>query len=159
MCISRWSQTPECASHRGVQLRGVHHTMEVIKISQKGCGVHHTAESNCTPQSQTVHCRVKIKIFVSLWLLLKWQSGEILLEVNTSIRKEKIWRTIFWFAKPKILTPRCHAHLGVNFFLLCDRISQRNWIRIQNTLACLSGAQIGSNHEKNGGRKSRDTLP
>ena len=26
-------------------------------------------------------------------------------------------------------------------------------------LACLSGAQIGSNHEKNGGRKSHDTLP
>ena len=30
---------------------------------------------------------------------------------------------------------------------------------IENTLACLSGAQIGLNHEKNWGRKSRDTLP
>ena len=29
----------------------------------------------------------------------------------------------------------------------------------ENILACLSGAQIGLNHEKNGGRKSRDTLP
>ena len=29
----------------------------------------------------------------------------------------------------------------------------------ENTLACLSGAQMGSNHEKKGGRKSRDTLP
>ena len=29
----------------------------------------------------------------------------------------------------------------------------------ENTLSCLSGAQMGSNHEKNGGRKSRDTLP
>ena len=29
----------------------------------------------------------------------------------------------------------------------------------ENTLACLSGAQTGSNHEKNRGRKSRDTLP
>ena len=29
----------------------------------------------------------------------------------------------------------------------------------ENTLACLSGAQIGSNHEKNEGQKSRDTLP
>ena len=28
----------------------------------------------------------------------------------------------------------------------------------ENTLACLSMAQIGSNHEKTGGRKSRDTL-
>ena len=25
--------------------------------------------------------------------------------------------------------------------------------------ACLSGAQMGSNHERTGGRKSRDTLP
>ena len=28
-----------------------------------------------------------------------------------------------------------------------------------NTLACLSGAQMGLNLEKNGRRKSRDTLP
>ena len=31
--------------------------------------------------------------------------------------------------------------------------------KFENALACLSGAQIGSNHEKNGGWKSRDTLP
>ena len=36
------------------------------------------------------HRGVKIEIFVSLWLLLKGQSGEILLEVNTSIMIEKI---------------------------------------------------------------------
>ena len=30
--------------------------------------------------------------------------------------------------------------------------------KFDNTLACLSGSQIGSNREKNGGRKSRDTL-
>ena len=29
----------------------------------------------------------------------------------------------------------------------------------ENTLARLSGAQMGSNHEKTEGRKSRDTLP
>ena len=28
-----------------------------------------------------------------------------------------------------------------------------------NILVCLSGAQMGSNHAKNGGRKSHDTLP
>ena len=35
------------------------------------------------------------------------------------------------FAKPKILTPRCHAHQGVEFFEFCDRISwgNRNLIR------------------------------
>ena len=31
--------------------------------------------------------------------------------------------------------------------------------KFENTLAYLSGAQMGSNHEKNDGRKSRDTLP
>ena len=31
--------------------------------------------------------------------------------------------------------------------------------KFENTLVCLSGAQLGSNHEKTGGRKSRDTLP
>ena len=29
----------------------------------------------------------------------------------------------------------------------------------ENNLACLSGVQMGSNHEKTGGRKSCDTLP
>ena len=29
----------------------------------------------------------------------------------------------------------------------------------ENTLACLSRAQMGLNHEKNGGRNSLDTLP
>ena len=29
----------------------------------------------------------------------------------------------------------------------------------ENILVCLSGAQTGSNHAKNGGRKSCDTLP
>ena len=29
----------------------------------------------------------------------------------------------------------------------------------ENTSACLSEAQMGLNHEKNGGRKSRDLLP
>ena len=28
----------------------------------------------------------------------------------------------------------------------------------ENTVACLSGVQMGSNHKKTGGRKSRDTI-
>ena len=39
------------------------------------------------------------------------------------------------------------------------RIFRRNRNRIQKILACLLGAQMGSNHEKTGGQKSRDTLP
>ena len=39
----------------------------------------------------------KIEFFTCLWLLLKRQSGEILLGVNTSIIKEKNWSIKFWF--------------------------------------------------------------
>ena len=43
---------------------------------------------------------------------------------------------------------------------LFDQISRRNQNRIENTLACLSGAQMGSNHiKKTGDRKFCDTLP
>ena len=62
--------------HCGVKLRGWKHTAE-------------SSSAVCiTLRSQFEHCRVKIKIFMSLWLLLKKQSGEILLEVNTSILKD-----------------------------------------------------------------------
>ena len=70
--------TPRCDAHRGVKL----------------CGVHPSAESSSavciTPQSQTAHRGVKIKIFRSPWLLLKGQSRGFLFGVNNSIIKEKI---------------------------------------------------------------------
>ena len=98
-------------------------------------GVHPTAELSSavciTLRSQNAHCGVKIEIFVSLWLVLKGQWGEILLGVNISIIKEKILRKKILFAKTKILTPRCAAHRGVDFFELCDRISRRNRNRIR----------------------------
>ena len=41
-----------------------------------------------------------------------------------------------------------------------NNISKRSKKRqFENTLVCLSGAQMGLNREKNWGRKSRDTLP
>ena len=48
----------------------------------------------------------------------------------------------------KILTPRCDAHRGVEFFELCDEY-----------LGKIETERIDSNQEKTGGRKSRDTLP
>ena len=98
-------KTPRGATHRGVCLRGLQHTAE---SSSAGCNIprsqapqfathrgvklrslQHTAESSSavcnTPRSQNAHRGVKIEIFGSLWLLLKGQSGEILLGVNYSI--------------------------------------------------------------------------
>ena len=66
------------------------------------------------PRSQTAQCEVKIEIFVSLWLLLKGQSGEILLGVNTSTMKDKIL-SHFFIRKPKSWTPQCHVNSGVEF--------------------------------------------
>ena len=107
------------------------------------CGVHHSAESwkkylknrnsavCIKPWSQTAHCGVRIDIFESLSLLLKRQSGKILLWVNKSIMKEKIWRTIFWFAKPKILTLWCHAHQSRIFRTLRSTISDKSKLNLK----------------------------
>ena len=87
VCIIPQSRAPRCASHREVNGH---------KFLKKLWGVHHTAESSFTvciiPWSQAPRCAshrgVRIKNFDVLWLLLKGQSGEILLGVN--IMKFKI---------------------------------------------------------------------
>ena len=74
-------------------------------------GVHPTAESKCTPRSQSAHRGVKVhtaesnctmrnqnRNLGSLWLLLMGQSGKFLLGVNNSIMQEKIWRKNFGLA-------------------------------------------------------------
>ena len=54
-----------------------------------------------------------------------------------------------------VCTPRCAAHPGDNFVI--EYLGEIE-TELENTLACISVAQMGLNHEKNGGRKSRDTL-
>ena len=78
VCIPPPTKALQCASYRGVKLHG---GLPTAESSSAVC---------ITPQSQTIHSGVKIEIFVSLWLLLKGQSGKILLRVNTSIMNEKI---------------------------------------------------------------------
>ena len=150
------SATRQCANgytciHTAIKSADAMSTLHAVE--------HQTAESNSavciTPRSQTAHRGVKIEISVSLWLLLNGQSGEILLGVNTSIIKQKIWRKKIWYAKPKILTPQCHAHRGVGFIELYDGISRRNRNRVRKYFSMfIRGPDtVGSNHEK------KDTLP
>ena len=74
-CDAAASQSPRCASLKGVNLNSVHGTAVWIAL-----------------RSQTAHQGDKIKIFACLWLILKEQSGEIPLGVkNTSFMREKIW--------------------------------------------------------------------
>ena len=70
------------------------------------------------------------------------------------------------WCKLRSLTPRWDAHRGV---WLSGRYTPRSFFLIEYlgetekefkiALACLSRVCIGSNHEKNRGRKSRDTIP
>ena len=83
------------------------------------------------------HRGIKFEIFTCLWLLLKRQSGEILLEVNTSIMKEKIWRKRF------DLLRKCMYLRGV-----LHNAETTLWSRNRNRIM-----------KQTGGRKSRDTLP
>ena len=64
--------------------------------------------------------------------------------------KENIWRKKFWFAKPKILTQWCTVmHTAEsNFLNFVIEYLGKIEIELENTLACLSGAQVGSNHGK-----------
>ena len=145
-------KTPWCASHPVVKLQGVHNTAE-------------SSSTVCIPpQSQAPQSTVCIILgSQALWCeshrvvklhTKEGQSGEILIGVNTSIMKDKIWITNFLLAKPKILTPWCHAHCGVKFFELCDQISRRNRNQIRKYFSLFIRAQMGSNHEKNEGQKS-----
>ena len=52
------------------------------------------------------------------------------------------------------LSPPYDAHRGNNF--LIENLGEIE-TEFENTLGCLLGAQMGSNHEINWGRKSRDT--
>ena len=54
---------------------------------------------------------------------------------------------------PWSLTPRWNAH----FFIFYEYLGEIEK-EFENDLAFSAGAQMGSNHEKNIGRKSRDTL-
>ena len=128
--------------------------------------MHHTMESSdpntavrITPQSQTAHLGVWIENFTSLWLLLKGPSGEILLGVNTSIMKEKIWSIKSGFTQPKFFTPQCHAHRGVEFFKLCNWISRRNRNRIRKYFTLFIRGPDGFESWKKWQSKISWTLP
>ena len=124
-------------------LRGVQHTKEIIsavcyiprKSSQRcatyrGRGdylrdVQHTAEVNCTPRNQNRNLHLSMVAFKETIRRNHFRSEHIYHE-----RKD---------LKKNILI--CTQRRQV-----CVRISRRN--RIRTSLACLTGAQMGLNHEK-----------
>ena len=57
---------------------------------------------------------------------------------------------------PRRSSPRWDAHPGDHFFI--EYLGEIE-TEFKNNLGCLSEAQMGSNHDKNRGQKSCDTLP
>ena len=138
VCIPPWSQAPRCASYHSQALRS------------QGSAVH------ITLRSQNAHSGVKIKILVSHWLLLKGQSGQILLRVNTSIIEEKIWRKIVWFAKLNTFDSPVWCTLrSQNFWTLWWNIS----LKLKPNSKIYQGPRWVWIMKKYGGQKSWDTLP
>ena len=141
--IKIYQKAPRCASHLKVKL----------------CSVLSTAESSSVvciaPQSQALWCAshrgVKIEIFVSLWLLLKGQSGEILLGVNTSTVswKKRFEENFFDLLSLKFwLWGVMHtAESKFSNFVICDLVKLKpnskilypvyqgpRWVRIMNKM-------------------------
>ena len=96
---------------------------QVTQPSQKLGGVFHTTRSNCTTRSQNWNLCNSLVAFKGTIRRNSFRGKYI-------YHKKKIWRNFFSFAKLKILTPLCHAHRGVEFFELCDWITQQNGKRI-----------------------------
>ena len=86
--------------------------------------VHHTAKSNCTPQSQNQNLWESLVAFKVTIKRIPFR-GKLFYYVRKDLK------ILCWIAKTIILTPRCDAHSGVEFFVLCDRISWGNWNRIR----------------------------
>ena len=103
VCIPPWSQASRCASHGRVKL----------------CGVHHTGESNCTLRSQNRNLCESLDAFKGTNRRHPFRDEHI-------YHERKDLKKFFLFAKPKILSPWCHAHYEIEFFELCDQISRRN---------------------------------
>ena len=166
-----------CASHRGVKLRCVHHTTELdslwvcIPPQSLQCASYHTAESSSAvcilPRSQAPLCASHhgVKLHkaestsksLSLWLLLKGQSEEILLGMNISIMKEKIRRNLFDFLSLNF-DPWCHVRWSRIFRTLWSNFSAKSKPNLKILQPVYQGPRWVQIINK-GGRKSRDTLP
>ena len=140
-------------------LRGVLHSAEIIsavyKIPRRSSlyadlsGVQHTAEINCTPRKQNQILHLSMVIFKETIRKNPFRGEHIHHE-----RKSLRYKMLIYFKK-KCLSQRCAAHCG-DYFVI-EYLSEIG-TEFENTLSCLSGAQIGLNHEKNRGQKSRDTF-
>ena len=75
--------------------------------------------------------------------------------MNTSFMKEKILSIKSGFTRPKLWGVMQTPETNFSTFLIKYLGEIEN--KFENTLSCLSGAQMDSNYEKNS--KSHDTLP
>ena len=109
-----------------IKLLGGHHAVCITPQSHEKKYLKNRNSAVCIkPWSQTAHCGVRIDIFESLSLLLKRQSGKILLWVKNLSWKKKFEEQFFDLLSLKFWL--CGVmHTRVEFFELCDRLSQIN---------------------------------
>ena len=130
VCITPGSQVPKCASSCWV---GLH-------------GVHHTAESNFTLQSQNRNLWESLVAFKGTTRRNPFR-GENIYHERRDLGKKIFDLLSLRFGlrvscTPCVMHTVCHAHLGIEFFKLCDQISQRNRNQIQKYLSVFIRAQM-----------------
>ena len=125
------------------KLRSVHPTGESGNknfCAVKLCGMHHTAESNCTPRIQNRNLCESLVAFKGTIRRnpvrghLSWKKK--FEEKNFDLLSLKFW-----------LSGVMHT-AGSNFLNFVIEYLGKIEIELENTSACLSGAQVGSNHGK-----------
>ena len=144
------SLTPQCDAHQGAWLRGRKHTAELDSVV------------GCTPRSLTMWLDVHRGVFGELFIT--WLRGMMHTAESDSVvgcTQQSFWRTFHH------LTLQCDAHRGVwlrgmmhiaesdsavgctpQSFLKIEYLGEIK-TEFEKSLACLSGAKMGSNYEKN----------
>ena len=125
-----------------------------IRIFQKLCGVHHTAESSSAVcialRSQTAHWGVKIEIFKGTIRRNPFR-GEHICHERKDLKKKNFYLLSlkFWLSSVMHTAESNFSNFVIEY--LCEIVTE-----FENTLACL--ARWVRIMKKSGGRKSRDTV-
>ena len=118
-------------------------------------GVQFVTAKCCTPLRSSLWCVAHRGDHLCVML----NTAEIISSVCCTPRRSSLQcvahRGDFFETWSHGLHPRCAAHHGDNFVI--EYLSEIE-TKLENTLACLSGAQMDLNHEKNEDQKSCDKL-
>ena len=134
VCRTPRSQSRQCAGHHRDDLSILQHTAETISAF---CNTPQR-QTMYIPRSQNWNLNLSLVAFKETIRKNPFSSEHIYHERKDFKYKILICKEKF-FVSAVCCTPRRH---------FCDRIARKIETEFENTLACLSGAHMGSNHEK-----------